>query len=207
MTSAEGGSAGTPANSGEGEGGVQATLFTQEQVNSIAAREKRGALGSFFKELGFDSVPDANTVKSVFDQAGEYKKLQDGQKGDLERLTGELNSTKETAAKVPTLETTILQQQIAGAEKLPVKFWKFVEGSTEDEIKDSIKELKQELDLDDGDGDEGDDGNQERQQQQGTGARPPKPNQQQGRTSGGGSPGKTLTSGADAYAKKHGKKE
>ena len=52
MTSAEGGS-GSGQQTGQ-EGGTQVNMFTQEQVNSIAAREKRGALGSFFKELGFD---------------------------------------------------------------------------------------------------------------------------------------------------------
>lgn len=186
---------------------MQATLFTQEQVNSIAAREKRGALGSFFKDLGFDTVPDAETIKNTFTAAAEHKKIKDGEKGDVERLGGELAAEKEKSAKVPGLETTILQQRIAGELKLPVKFWKFVEGKTDDEIKDSIKDLKQELGLDD-DGDDGD-GTQERQQQQqeGTGARPPKANQQQGRSSGGGSPTKTLAAGASAYNAKHGKKE
>lgn len=207
MSGEDGGSAGTPANSGQEGGGVQATLFTQEQVNSIAAREKRGALGSFFKELGFDTVPDAETIKNTFTAAQEHKKLKDGEKGDVERLGTELASEREKSAKVPVLETTILQQRIAGELKLPVKFWKFVEGKTDDEIKESITELKQELGLDDG-GDDGDDdqGKQERQPE-GTGARPPKPNQQQGRTSGGGSPTKTLSAGQAAYNAKHGKKE
>lgn len=198
---------GTPANSGP-EGGVgQTTLFTQEQVNSIAAREKRSALGAYFKELGFESIPDADTVKETFTAAGEYKKLKDGEKGDVERLNGELNTVRQTAAEVPSLKTTILQQQIAGDAGLPTRFWRFVEGKTEDEIKESIKGLKQELKLEDGgDGSDGGDGGNQ-QQQQGTGARPPNPNPQQGRTSGGGTPGKTLASGAEAYAKKHGKKE
>lgn len=190
---------------------MQATLFTQEQVNSIAAREKRGALGSFFKELGFNEVPDAETVKNTFAAAAEHKKVKDGEKGDVERLGSELASEREKSAKVPVLETTILQQKIAGELKLPVKFWKFVEGKTDDEIKESITELKQELGLDGGDEDDGDDqgdqGKQERQPE-GTGARPPvKANQQQGRTSGGGSPTKTLSAGAEAYKAKHGKKE
>lgn len=190
---------------------MQATLFTQEQVNSIAAREKRGALGSFFKELGFDSIPDEETIKQTFTAAGEFKKQQDGQKGDVERLGTELATEKEKSAKVPALETTILRQRIAGEQKLPVRFWRYVEGKTDDEIKESIKELKAELNLasDDGnDGDGKDQGNgQQQQQASGTGARPPAANQQQGRTSGGGSPAKTLTSGREAYEAKHKKKE
>lgn len=206
MTSAEGGSAGTPANSGN-EGGVQATLFTQDQVNTIAAKEKRGALGAFFKELGFDNIPDAETVKSTFDAAKEFKKRQDGEKGDVERLGGELAAANEKANKVPALETTILQQRIAGEQQLPVRFWRFVEGKTEDEIKDSITELKKELNLSEGgDGNDGGGGDDEKKsQQQQQQKRPPAPNPQQGATSGGGSPGKTLASGAEAYKAKHGK--
>lgn len=203
-----GGSEGTPANSGS-EGGAQATLFTQEQVNTIAAREKRGAVGTYFKELGFDTVPDAETIKQTFQHAGEYKKQQDGQKGDVERLGSELSAEKEKSAKVPTLETTILRQQIAGAEQLPVRFWKFVEGKTDDEIKESVEGLKKDLNLepDDGNGDGEGQGNGQQQQATGTGARPPNPNQQQGRTNGGGSPATTLTAGRAAYEAKHGKKK
>lgn len=207
MTSAEGGSSGNPANSDGGQGGVQATLFTQDQVNHFQNQAKRSALSGFFKELGFDDVPDAETIKNSFAAAEEHKKLKDGEKTELQQRDSQLAAANEKAAKVPTLETTILQQRIAGELKLPVKFWKFVEGKTDDEIKESITELKQELGLEDG-GDDGDDdqGRQERQPE-GTGARPPKPNQQQGRTSGGGSPTKTLSAGQEAYKAKHGKKE
>lgn len=199
------GSAGTPANSGTEGGGVQATLFTQEQVNSIAAREKRGAVTNFFKELGLDNAPDVETLKTVFANAGEFEKQKKGQQGDVERLTGELNSEKEKSAEVPTLKAQLLRQQIAGTMQLPVRFWKFVEGKTEDEIKESIEGLKKDLNLETGDGDDG--GDKGGQQQSGTGARPPAPNPQQGRNNGGGTPSKTLASGAEAYAKKHGKKE
>ena len=207
MTSAEGGSQGNPANSGQGDGGtVQAQLFTQDAVNSIAARERKGALQGFFKELGFEQVPDANTLKETLTKATEFDKQQEGQKGDVQRLTDQLNAEKQKSAEVPTLKTTILQQRIAADEKLPTRFWKYVEGSTDDEIKESIKGIKAELGLaDDGDGDGGNQQHQQQGQQQG--ARPPAPNQQQGRTSGGGSPAKTLSSGAEAYARKHAKKE
>lgn len=205
MADEDGGTGQGAANQGDGDKGG---TFTQEQVNSIAAREKRGALGTFFKELGFDSVPTADALKGIFAAADEHKKQQDGQKGDVERLGGQLASEKEKSAKVPTLETTILRQQIAGDAKLPTRFWRFVEGKTEDEIKASIKELKEELDLETEDGGDGGDGDEGKGQQQGgTGARPPKPNQQQGANNGGGTPAKTLAAGAAAYAEKHGKKE
>lgn len=191
-----GGSNGTPANSGGDQGGVQATLFTQEQVNSIAAREKRGALGSFFKELGFEEIPDEKTLKETFDAAGELKKIRDGEKPEIERLNGELNSVKEKADRVPELETTITRQRIAADEKLPTRFWKYVEGKSDDEIKESIKGIKEELGLtDDGEGQPG-------TATSGTGARPPAPNPQQGHSNGGGAPAKTLSAGREAYEAK-----
>lgn len=185
-------------------------MFTQDQVNHFTAQAKRGALGTYFKDLGFDTPPDAETLKETFAAAAEHKKTKDGEKGDVERLGGELTAEKEKSAKVPALETTILRQQIAGTEQLPVRFWRYVEGSTDDEIKESIKELKTELNLptDDGnDGGDGGKGNGQQQQATGTGARPPEPNQQQGRNNGGGTPTKTLAAGREAYAAKHPKKE
>ena len=205
MVDGDGGSGTGAANSGTEGGGVQATLFTQDQVNSIAAREKRGALTGFFKELGFEDVPDAETIKNTFQAAGEYKKQQDGQKGDVERLNTELSNERQKSARVPELETTINRQRIAADEKLPTRFWKYVEGKTDDEIKDSIKGIKEELGLD-ANGNEGDQGQGGQQQQpppQGTGARPPAPNPQQGSSNGGGAPGKTLSAGREAYEKKH----
>src|SRR5690242_948046 len=153
MGDGDGGSQQNSANSGQGDGGVQATLVTQDQVNRFNAEAKRSAVGTFFKELGFDSIPDADTVKQTFQAAGEYKKLKDGEKGDVERLGSELAAEREKASKVPTLETQILQQRIAGEQQLPVRFWRFVEGKTEDEIKESIEGLKKELNL--GEGDDG----------------------------------------------------
>lgn len=215
MTGAAGNPEGTPANSGQGGvggGGIPTNLFTQDQVNHYQAQAKRGALGSFFKELGFDEVPDAETIKNTFDAAGKFKEQQDGQKGDVERLNGELASEREKAAEVPTLKVQLLRQEIAGTENLPVRFWKFVEGKTDDEIKESINGLKKDLNLEAGEGGsgaagEGGQGGSGQQQQAGTGARPPAPNPQQGQNNGGGTPSKTLAAGADAYAKKHAKKE
>lgn len=200
MTGPAGGSEGGAANSGN-QGAVQASLFTQDQVNRIAADEKRGALRGFFKELGFEDVPDADTLKETFTAAGEFKKIKDGEKGDVERLNGEIAAEKQKSARIPELEATITRQKIAAEEKLPTRLWKFIEGKTDDEIKESIKGLKEDLGLteDDGDGQ----GNQQQRQVSGTGARPPAPNPQQGRTNGGGGPSKTLSAGREAYEKKH----
>ncbi len=197
------GPVGSEGNGGAtpGEGGVQATLFTQDQVNAFNAATKRGAVSNFFKELGFDSVPDAEAVKAAFDDAGALKKLKDGEKGDVERLNTELSAAQKTAGEVPELKATIERQRIAADEGLPSRFWKYVEGKTEDEIKESITGLKTELGITTESG-----GQQQQGTPTGTGARPPLPNPQQGSSGGGSGPGKTLSAGREAYEAKHGKK-
>ena len=188
-----------PANSGQE--GVQATLFTQDQVNHFVAQGKRGATTGYFKELGFDEPPSPAELKASLEAAAEYRKLQEGQKSDLDRLNGELAATRETAAEVPTLKTQLLRQRLAGDASLPTRFWKFVEGSTDDEIAESIKGLKQELNLagtDEGTGE----GAPVEQPRQGL-----TPNPQQG--SGGGKPPKkgSMSAGMDAYHAKHKKEQ
>ena len=194
--------------SGEGAGpanppqdsGVQATLFTQDQVNHFVAQGKRGATTSYFKDLGFEAPPSADEMKATLEAAAEYRKLQEGQKSDNDRLTGELASEREKSAKIPGLETQLLRQRLAGDALLPTRFWKFVEGKTDDEITESIKGLKQELNLPDG-GDGGDGGEPPSQpQRQGTGALQPNP--QQGSATGR-APAKTMATGREAYEKKH----
>lgn len=188
----EGGSG--PANQGQG-GGVQATLFTQDQVNHFNAQAKREALGGFFKELGFDTVPDANTLKDTLGKASEFDKLQDGQKNDVQRLTDQLSEANKKVERVPALETDLLRARIAADAGLKSKYWKFVDGKTEDEIKASVEDIKKDIRTDDGD----------QGQQPDDGPRPPAPVSQQGH-GGGQPPTKTLAAGADAYRAKH-KKE
>lgn len=184
------GQPGVPANQSPG------SLFTQEQVNHFQADAKRGAVGGFFKELGFDKPPTAAELKAALADAGEFKKLKDGEKNEVDRLTGELGTANEKAAKVPELETVITRQKIAAEMQLPTRVWKFVEGSTDDEIKESIKGLRVDLGLP-----EEPEGAEGGQQQQG-GPRPPKPVPGQG-SGGGGKPKATLTTGRDLYTSKH----
>jgi hypothetical protein len=188
----EGGSG--PANQGH-SGGVPATLFTQDQVNHFNAQAKREALGGFFKELGFDTVPDANTVKDTLGKASEFDKLQDGQKNDVQRLTDQLSEANKKVERVPALEADLLRARIAADAGLKSKYWKFVDGKTEDEIKASVEDIKKDIRTDDGD----------QGQQPDDGPRPPAPVAQQGH-GGGQPPTKTLAAGADAYRAKH-KKE
>ena len=194
---------GGPANSGQadgggsgGQGGVSATLFTQDQVNHFNAQARRGALESFFKqELGLDKIPNADELKQTFANAGEFAKIQDGQKNDVERLTGQLGEANKKAERVPVLEGELLRAQIAADAGLKSRYWKYVEGKTEDEIKASVKAVLDDVGS----------GEQNPEQGQGSGGRPPEPNPQQGR-GGGQSPAKSMAAGAARYAEKH-KKE
>lgn len=199
MSGEDGGGNG-PANQGQ-PSGVNATLFTQDQVNYFAAQEKRGALDGYFKGLGFDSTPSPDDLKQVLTDAGEYKKLKDGEKGEVQRLNDGLSEANKKAERVPVLEADLLRAQIAADAGLKSRYWKYVEGKSEDEIKASVQDVLKDIRAD-GD-DEGDDG--DKQDQSGTGGKPPDPNPQQGR-GGGKPPGQSLQSGAAAYAAKH-KKE
>lgn len=177
--------------------GVQATLFTQDQVNHFNAEARRGALNGFFKELGFDAPPSADVLKATLSKASEFDKLQEGQKSDVERLTGELSEVQKKAEHVSVLEAQLSQARIAADLGLKPRYWKYVEGSTDEEIKSSVESI-----LRDVRGDVSEDATQ----QTGSGTtRRLEPNPQQGR-SAGTPPARSLTAGADAYKAKH-KKE
>lgn len=73
-----GGGGGNPAGNGDnGSGGAEDKTFTQEQVNSMIAAEKRKNLSSVYKGLGFDSEEAA---KAFVDK---YKGEEEKNKTDL----------------------------------------------------------------------------------------------------------------------------
>lgn len=75
-----GGGGGNPAGNGDnGSGGTEDKTFTQEQVNSMIAAEKRKNLSSVYKGLGFDSEEAA---KAFVDK---YKGEEEKNKTDLVR--------------------------------------------------------------------------------------------------------------------------
>ena len=199
MPGEEGGESGTPAN-GSGAGGVTATLFTQDQVNHFNAEAKRGALSGYFKELGFDAPPSPEELKAKLGEANEYVKLKDGQKGDIERLTDQLTAKTAEAEQVPTLKGQLLQAQIAADAGLKSKYWKYVEGSTAEEIEASVKSILEDIGVGTGEGSK-----DESEPPQDGAKRGLTPNPQQG-AGGGRPPAKSMQSGAEAYKAKH-KKE
>jgi len=181
---------------------VQATLFTQEQANHFASEAKRGAVGGFLKELGLDANTSPEALKDILGKAAEFDKQESGKKDVVERLNGELATANEKAAKVPTLEAKYRIAEIAAEANLKPRYWKYVEGSTDEEIQASVKAVLADV----GGGGDGSSGEGEGEQQpQGTGARPPQPNPQQG-SGAGKPPAKTMSSGAEAYRARH-KKE
>lgn len=73
-----GGGGGNPAGNGDnGSGGAEDKTFTQEQVNSMIAAEKRKNLSSVYKGLGFDSEEAAK------DFVDKYKGEEEKNKTDL----------------------------------------------------------------------------------------------------------------------------
>lgn len=200
-----------PANAQQPGGGV--SLFTQEQVNAIAANTRREALQGYFKDLGLNATPSQDQLKQVLTDAQEYQRIKQGEKGDVERLTSELAAEKEKSARVSELELQLNRAKLAADAGLKSRYWKYLEGDNDDAIKASVQETLGDIrGGGDGSGD-GDDGGaggdpqenqgQQPQQRRGTGASPLTPNPQQG--AGGGAPtGKSMASGMAAYKAKHG---
>lgn|SRR6478752_8185473 len=200
MTEPQGAQSG-PAN------GQQVTMFTQDQVNHFAAQAKRGALESFFKDLGLDKVPSAEELAGALNAAGEYSKIKAGEKTEVQRLTEELATAKSEAEKVPGLQAQLARAGVAADAGLKSRFWKFIEGDDAESIKASVEETRQELGLAEpsADGAEGGTGGAGKPPQQSAGLTP---NPQQGTGGGNGRPASSsLEAGASAYAAKHGKKE
>lgn len=185
-------------------------MFTQEQVNHFNAEAKRTAVNSYFKELGLDKPPTGEELSAALTAASEYQKLKNGEKGDVERLTGELATKTAEAEKVPGLETQLLRARLANDAGLKSRYWKYVEGDDEATINASVQDVLGDIK---GGGDGSSDGNdadggdgEQQPAKKGTGARPPAPNTQQGSGSGG-KPKTTMSAGREAYKAKHGDKE
>lgn len=218
MTQPDGDQGGS-ANSGQGDaggGGITAQLYTKQHLDHTAAQARRGALGDFFGKLGLEKPPTEEEAKAILDAAEAHRKAQDGQKGDVERLTGELATKTEEANQVPTLKAQLLRTQLAGDAGLKSRYHRYVEGDDEESIKASIKEVLADIrGGGDGAGDDGDDddgGGVDQQQsgthqrRQGTGSLTPNP--QQGAGAGGGKATKSsMQAGRDAYKAKREEKE
>jgi hypothetical protein len=198
------GDAGAVSGDSANPSGQSVTMFTQDQVNHFNAQAKRNALTAYFKELGLDNALSAEDMKGILGKATEFDKQQQGQKGDVERLTGELAASKAVAEKVPGLEVALQRAQIAADAGVKSRYWKYIEGNTPEEIEESVKAVL--ADMGGGGSDDGDTGDQGTPPAppQGAGRRP-EPNPQQGRV-GGQPPTKTMMTGAEAYKAKH-KKE
>ena len=90
-----GGGGGDPAGNGDnGSGGAEDKTFTQEQVNSMIAAEKRKNLSSVYKGLGFDSEEAA---KAFVDK---YKGEEEKNKTDLYEKLSEILRNSEILSKM-----------------------------------------------------------------------------------------------------------
>lgn len=84
---------GDPDEHDEGNGGSDKT-FTQDEVNKLAAKEKRKGRNSLMRELGLDPE-DKDAVKNL-------KAVLEAQKTEKEKQEGELKKAQDTASKETT---------------------------------------------------------------------------------------------------------
>ena len=107
-----GGGGGDPAGNGDnGSGGAEDKTFTQEQVNSMIAAEKRKNLSSVYKVLGFDSEEAA-------------KAFVDKYKGEEEKNKTDLVKAQERASQLEAEKNA----EAAKAQDLQYKFDAIAEG-------------------------------------------------------------------------------
>lgn len=107
-----GGGVGNPAGNGDnGSGGTEDKTFTQEQVNSMIAAEKRKNLSSVYKGLGFDSEEAA-------------KAFVDKYKGEEEKNKTDLVKAQERASQLEAEK----RAEAAKAQDLQYRFDAMAEG-------------------------------------------------------------------------------
>lgn len=107
-----GGGGGNPAGNGDnGSGGAEDKTFTQEQVNSMIAAEKRKNLSSVYKGLGFDSEEAA-------------KAFVDKYKGEEEKNKTDLVKAQERASQLEAEKSA----ESAKAQDLQYRFDAMAEG-------------------------------------------------------------------------------
>lgn len=107
-----GGGGGNPAGNGDnGSGGTEDKTFTQEQVNSMIAAEKRKNLSSVYKGLGFDSEEAA-------------KAFVDKYKGEEEKNKTDLVKAQERASQLEAEK----RAEAAKAQDLQYRFDAMAEG-------------------------------------------------------------------------------
>lgn len=107
-----GGGGGDPAGNGDnGSGGAEDKTFTQEQVNSMIAAEKRKNLSSVYKGLGFDSEEAA-------------KAFVDKYKGEEEKNKTDLAKAQERASQLEAEKSA----EAAKAQDLQYRFDAMAEG-------------------------------------------------------------------------------
>lgn len=84
----EGGAGGTGSSGGTGSEGGKEKTFTQEELNAIAAREKRQGASSILKNLGFEKEEDAKAFIE------KYRQEEDAKKDDLKKATEAVDAEK-----------------------------------------------------------------------------------------------------------------
>ncbi|MDV7194293.1 MULTISPECIES: hypothetical protein [Mycolicibacterium] len=124
--------AGAGGNGG-GQGSGNERTFTQAELNSKLAQERRET------EARFEGYDDFKSKAEQFDQ------LTESTKSELQKaneVAAEMKSKYEASqADNSKLSTKLLRQQIAAEKELPAAMWKRVQGSTKEEIEADVEDL------------------------------------------------------------------
>ena len=184
-------------NGGSGNGGAggnggndNGKSFTQDDVTRIV--ESRLAQERNQVKSKYGNLDELLTAKTTLED------LQNKGKPEVDQLRSQLaaaQTAKEAAeSRASSSDVELLKFRVAsGVEGFPIAAVSRLQGTTEDEIKADAEKFLADFG--------GVAGNQQQQ-----GPRPPKPNSQQGHSSDGGDADKSVSAGADLYARMHPKK-
>lgn len=121
--------------------GEETKFFTQEQVNSLLAEQKRTVQSKY---------TDYDDIKA---KASQFDELSEQQKTEQQKLTDRLAAIEkerdDAAAERDKANTARLVSQKAADAGLPSRLWKRVSGTTAEEIDADIADLMEGLSIED----------------------------------------------------------
>ncbi|MCX2753087.1 hypothetical protein [Gordonia sp. 4N] len=181
----DGGDGGGDGNGSGGDGGEggDGKTFTQADVDRIVGQRLARQPDELAKKHGFETFDQFTSA------AGELKKIQDGEKTELQKMQDQITAltgqADQAIAGQTAAQTELLKFQVAAAtEGFPIGSATRLQGTTREEIEADAKKFLDDLGA------------------TGGGPRPPNPNPQQGNSSGHDG-AKSVSAGAELYQQRH----
>lgn len=141
----EGGDGGNGSGGDNGAGGAggAAKTFSQEDVNNIVAKESKSAIEKILKDLGVENVESAKEGLAAF------KKIQDENLSDLEKLQGKVGGYETSLAEKDAIIKGYENKEIVMSLGVPVanaaKVLKLAELEDGDDLKANVEKVLQEF--------------------------------------------------------------